>query len=151
MGKRELSDFWDESKNKHFQFHKFFHLGSILLTAPMALLEYFYPDFEGLPYIIEVVLYFIGSWSLGAVFFGVFGLLFMYLGLITYKDYRAYYTFVCLWIIGGVFGLVYELDFELVVVYGFCASWAMILIVSLMNRFNNMSKKIDDIHKKLNS
>jgi hypothetical protein len=151
MGRRELGNFWNGTKNSKFEFHASIHTGWIGIGLLVAIFNFIFdPDYSNWPTFIEYIttLYFL--YVAAAISFGILGIFFIYLGLLTQKDTSVYYTFFVLWILGNFLSRIYFGPSEKVIAYSFLGVWIIILVVSIMNRFNNMSRKIDEIHKKLN-
>ena len=152
MGNRELEDLFNDEKNKYLVLSRIIHFA----WFPMGLIfggfeAVFSPNFESWPKLLmESIKFVSGAYVFTAITFGLLRFLFVYLGVMTYKDFKVYISF---FIIHIVFFTAYRfLDApEELYLYTLVVLWLIILITSFMNRFNNMHQKINEIHEKLNN
>jgi hypothetical protein len=156
MGKKELKELFDDGKNKYYVFILNLHMAWLPMMLIWGLFDWiFSPNLDSWPKIVVdliVVVFF--AYFLTAISFGILGLLFTYLGIVTRKDFSVYVTF---FVINIIYLVVTNSRMNIWPVsqtnllYGPLIFWLMILITCFMNRFNRMSEKINEIHEKLNN
>ena len=157
MGKKELNELFDENKNIYHLEGLAIHWAWLPISLVWGLFDWlFSPNFEGWPKIlVDLIGVTFVAYMLTAIAFGLLRLLFTYLGIITRKDFLVYISFFVINIIYLVLtsprmNLFPEYGPNLVF-YGPIIFWLIILITCFMNRINTMSKKINEIHEKLNN
>ena len=157
MGRIELNELFDTDKNKYHKAGQVIHWAWLPIVLVWGLIDWlFSPNFEGWPKIlVDLIKVTYAAYTITAIAFGLLRLLFTYLGIITRKDFLVYFSFFVINIIYLVLAsprmnLFPEFGPNLVF-YGPIIFWLIILITCFMNRINTMSKKINEIHEKLNN
>lgn len=153
MAIREIKDLYDKEKNKNLTISLIIHLAWIPLGIIFVLFDLiFSPSYDAWPnLLVEIISNIWVAYFSTAIIFGLTRFLFVFLGIMTHKDFKIYITFFVLFIVFKAERYTGILDMPLIIEDNvFYVIWTIILITSFMNRFNNMSQKIKEIHEKLN-
>ena len=152
MGTREIKNFFNEGKNKNLFKIQIVHMGFLQLFGVYLAFDWlFSPNFDNWPTIlVEIISTGFIYYAFTAILYGLLGIFFIYLGILSYKDFKLYIFFFILNIVILTLGSFDVSPFKDFGLYLTLIFWVIILITSLMNRFNNMSDKINEIHDKLN-
>jgi hypothetical protein len=166
MGFRELNDFSKELNNAKgiYKIHGFVHVGVPFLSYMLISIVSIIFDFP-----LEnsrnhgLIMLGIGLYTIGSIFFGVCALLSVFLGVLTKKDSSTYYSIALIWYIIYLIYYMYHFYYRFSsdegtlahfifyniepCIKGASLFFIIILIVSIMNRFNNMINKIDEMYK----
>jgi hypothetical protein len=167
MGFRELNDFTNELNNPKgiYKIHLGVHVGVPLLSYFLLIIVSIIFDFPlgDRNHFTSFIMLGIGLCTIGSIFFGICALLSIFLGVLTKKDSSTYYSIALIWYIIYLIYYMYHFYYRISSDEGTLKSFIfyniepcikgasfffiVILIVSLMNRFNNMNNKIDEMYK----
>ena len=166
MGFRELNDFTNKLDNPNgiYKIHVVVHVGVPLLSYLLIIVsEIFDFPLEDRNHFTSFIMLGLVLYTIGSIFFGICALLSIFLGVLTKKDSSTYYSIALIWYIIYLIYYLYHFYYRFssdegtltrFFIYNIepCIKGAffffiVILIVSLMNRFNNMNNKIDEMYK----
>lgn len=167
MGFRELNDFSKDLNNAKgiYKIHGLVHVGVPLLTYLLISIVSIIFDFpiQDRNHFTSFIMLGIELYTIGSIFFGVCAFLSIFLGVLTKKDSSTYYSIALIWYIIYLIYYMYHFYYRFssdegtlahFIIYniepcikGASLFFIVILIVSFMNRFNNMNNKIDEMYK----
>jgi hypothetical protein len=167
MGFRELNNFSKDLNDAKgiYKIHLIVHTSVPVLSILFMLIASKIFDFpiEDRNHFTSFIMLGIVLYTIGAIFFGVCAFLSIFLGALTNKDSYTYYSIAFIWYIIYLIYYMYHFYYCFSSDEGTLTSFFMnkietcingasfffiiLLIVSIMNRFNNMNKKIDEMYK----